>query len=313
MPDIIFTPDTIPDWLPVQDTDSLAAETPVRTGPYVPDGVLVMPRYALPHPFDADLDHALASMVRIDKLDMSEFNKVVATADAPPAWTHGYTPQPRMINPAGHSIVLGLLATLFVASLLAYSYFGRALGYFVSDLWRLRRRENAFDDSATGRRTVQVLLALQLAAYSGVLLYAWCRPGPVADVQLSLANTLRLMGLAAAYYVVQLCAYSTVAYAFAPDRLAGLQWLNGFNASQGLAGLLLALPTLGIVFYPDATDVMLWVALGIYLAARVMFIIKGFKIFYTGFGSLIYFILYLCTLEIVPFFCVAAITLLIVG
>lgn len=313
MPDIILTPDTIPDWLPVQQIVPPAAETPVRTGPYVPEGVLVMPRYALPHPFDADLDHALGSMVRIDKLDMTEFYNVVATADAPPAWTTGYTPRPRMINPAGHSIVLGLLSTLFVACLLAYSYFGRALGYFVNDLWSLRRRQNAFDESAPGRRTVQVLLALQLAAYSGVLLYAWCHPGPVADARVALTCTLQLMGLAAAYYVFQLCAYTTVAYAFAPDGPAAVQWLNGFNASQGLAGLVLALPTLGIVFYPDATGAMLCTALGIYLLARVVFIAKGFKIFYTGYGSLIYFILYLCTLEIVPFFCVAAIALHIAG
>ncbi|MBP3590263.1 MAG: DUF4271 domain-containing protein, partial [Muribaculaceae bacterium] len=51
----------------------------------------------------------------------------------------------------------------------------------------------------------------------------------------------------------------------------------------------------------------------IYVSARLIFIIKGFKIFYNGFISLIYFILYLCTLEIVPLICIGGIALDIVG
>lgn len=37
-----------------------------------------------------------------------------------------------------------------------------------------------------------------------------------------------------------------------------------------------------------------------YLMVRVMFIYKGFRIFYINSFSLVYFILYLCTLEIAP-------------
>lgn len=297
----------MPDSLLIHTTPAVAAI------PATPDSVLRMPRTAVERPFDPDLGRALDAMVETGRLDMSLFRSIVAEADAPPPWTGGHTPQARMINPAGHSIVLGILAMLFVACLLAYSHFGRALGYFVQELWSTRRRQNAFDEATPGRRRVQVLLAIQFTVYCGVLLYAFCSPGPVADPARSLDDTLRLMGLAGIYYVFQLCTYSTVAYAFAPDRSAAVRWLDGFNASQGLAGLVLVLPTLGIVFYPDAADVMLWAAAGIYVTARLIFIAKGFKIFYTGFSSLIYFILYLCTLEIVPLFCVGGIAYSIVG
>ncbi|MDE6169760.1 MAG: DUF4271 domain-containing protein, partial [Duncaniella sp.] len=37
-----------------------------------------------------------------------------------------------------------------------------------------------------------------------------------------------------------------------------------------------------------------------YFLTRILFICKGFRLFYDNFGSLLYFILYLCTLEIVP-------------
>ncbi len=303
MPDSIATTAvTIPAAASPRQADAPVAAAAAEA----PDSVLRMPRHAVARPFDADLDHALYATVQTG-LDMSLFDAIVAEAAAPPAWTTGHQPHARLINPAGHSMVLGLLAILFVACILAYSFFGSTLGNFIQNLWSVRRRQNAFDEGSPGRRRIQLLLALQLAAYGGVLLYAYFSPGPVVDASLALTHTLRLMGLAAAYYIFQLCAYSTVAYAFAPDPSRGSQWLEGFNASQGLAGLCLALPTLGMVFYPGASGVMLAAAAAIYIAARLVFIAKGFKIFYTGFTSLIYFILYLCTLEIVPVFCVGAI------
>lgn len=42
------------------------------------------------------------------------------------------------------------------------------------------------------------------------------------------------------------------------------------------------------------------VAAAAYIAARVTFIAKGFRLFYDNFLSLLYFILYFCTLEIAP-------------
>ena len=78
------------------------------------------------------------------------------------------------------------------------------------------------------------------------------------------------------------------------------QWLRGFNASQSLAGLALIIPALLTIFYPDAARPTLIVAGCIYFLARVIFIAKGFRIFFTRITSLVYFILYLCTLEIIP-------------
>lgn len=265
-----------------------------------PDSVLRMPRTAVPHPFDASLDHALEAAVEAEPLDMSLWEHYVALAAEPPAWTRGHDGNSRIMHPAGHSVVLGVLALLFIACMLTYSHFGRALTASVRDLWSVRRRQNAFDESTVGRRRVQTLLAIQFVAYCGVLLYAAVLPGPCTDAARALHNTLTLMGLAGAYYLFQLAAYSTVGYAFAPDPAKARQWLDGFNASQGLAGLILALPTLGLVFYPDAAAYMLLAAAVVYIAARLVFIGKGFRIFYTGPASLVYFILYLCTLEIVP-------------
>ncbi|MDE6452718.1 MAG: DUF4271 domain-containing protein, partial [Muribaculaceae bacterium] len=295
---------------PMPDTLKAISDTVAATAraaaPSHADSVLSMPRHAVPKAFDASLEHALDAGIEPVQLDMSAFESIVAEASAPPAWLSGEAAEPRTVHPASHSAVLGVLAMLFVACMLAFSHFGRALVASVQDLWSVRRRQNAFDESSPGRRRVQFLLALQFTAYCGVLLYAAVRPGPGTDAARALTDTLRLTLLAAGYYLFQLAAYATVGYAFASDSAKSRQWIDGFNASQGIAGMLLALPTLGIIFYPDAASGMLIAAATVYLTARLIFIGKGFRIFYTGPTSLVYFILYLCTLEIIPVLAVVA-------
>jgi hypothetical protein len=90
-----------------------------------------------------------------------------------------------------------------------------------------------------------------------------------------------------------------VGYAFA-DNEGRKQWLRGFNASQAFLGFGLAIPALVTVFYPAAATIMLQIATIMYILARLVFIFKGFKIFYHKISSLVYFILYLCTLEVIP-------------
>ena len=55
-----------------------------------------------------------------------------------------------------------------------------------------------------------------------------------------------------------------------------------------------------VIFYPSTTLWMLEIGLLVYFVARIMFIVKGIRIFYNKITSILYFILYLCTLEIIP-------------
>ena len=79
-----------------------------------------------------------------------------------------------------------------------------------------------------------------------------------------------------------------------------MQWIKGFNASQSFLGLVLIVPTLLILFNPGMSVLLLSISVALYATARVIFISKGFRIFYDNYSSLVYFILYLCTLEIIP-------------
>lgn len=76
--------------------------------------------------------------------------------------------------------------------------------------------------------------------------------------------------------------------------------MRGFFASQALLGLMLTVPALSLIFYPGAAAIVVWVGVALYVIARLLFFSKGFRFFYTNLFSLLYFILYLCTVEIAP-------------
>ena len=174
----------------------------------------------------------------------------------------------------------------------------------------MRRRANAFDEHTANEKQMMFLLLLQLFVAEGLLLYIWITDSAGA-ISLQASVMTRAVGslalLAAGFYLFQLAACRTVGYVFTDNVNASL-WQRGLNASQALLSLTVIIPAAIALFYPALALWMLQVAVALYCISRICYIIKGFRIFYTNLPSLLYFILYLCTLEIVPviFACTAA-------
>jgi hypothetical protein len=219
---------------------------------------------------------------------------------APPAWTTGIEPTPRPLAAANDSSLLGVLVALLLLVTLSFRHCGHLFKTLFKDLWSVRTRAKNFDEHTSNETHLMLLYGTQFAVYAGVLFTAasdiYHHTAVMAD---KFAVTGKLILLAGAYYIFQLAAYSTVGYAFA-DNEGRKQWLRGFNASQAFLGFGLAIPALVTVFYPAAATIMLQIATIVYILARLVFIFKGFKIFYHKISSLVYFILYLCTLEVIP-------------
>jgi hypothetical protein len=68
-----------------------------------------------------------------------------------------------------------------------------------------------------------------------------------------------------------------------------------------------------LMLYPANGKLLLSVAALLYLVGRLVFVIKGFRIFYGNLTSIIYFLLYLCAVEIVPLALVAGVTVWVCG
>lgn len=208
---------------------------------------------------------------------------------------HGLEPLELAQTYANSTALATLLTGVLVIAALNAGIVGRALKAYRAELWSVRHRPNVFDDQQTASLPGAVILALIFIIYGGIVLYN-IHGVPSTP---TFAGATASMGLLAAYYIFQRCAYWLVGYTFAGSD--GLnRWLGGFSATQSFIGLALVIPAFLLVFSPQWCDFLIVLSLSIYFAGRIVFIIKGFRIFYQKIWSLLYFILYLCTLEILP-------------
>ena len=248
-------------------------------------------------------DSLQVDSLAVDSIDSLAVAPPVVTKPAPPRppqWTTGIEPRPLVRNDATDPGILSAIVVVVVLVLFSIRHTGKLMPALFKDLLSVRTRAKAFDEHTANETRIMVIYGLQLTLFLAILVMSVVNMSagrlPMAGGFLTL---LPFLGLCGAYYLFQLCAYNTVGFAFASNTGRRL-WLRGFNASQALLGFAIALPALVVVFYPTAANSAVLAAAALYLIARLIFISKGLRIFYDNFSSLVYFILYLCTLEIIP-------------
>lgn len=233
---------------------------------------------------------------------VDSLEQAVAYAEAHSGHAEGLRPQ-ALAPSFGNMGPLGaVLAGAITVAALSSGGVRRALKAYSHELWSVRRRANVFDDSRSAPSWAAVLLAVIFIIFGGIALYC-LTPGSESP---SFVGVLASMGVLGAYYLFQICAYNTVGYAFSSPSGRAM-WLSGFAATQAFTGMALIVPALLLMYAPEWRIPLLYACGGIYAAGRLVFIGKGIRIFYNKISSLLYFILYLCTLEIIPVFAVYAI------
>lgn len=211
----------------------------------------------------------------------------------------GMTPQERSTLPGYDSGVICLLILVFVLLSTNFSHYSTYIKNFTQDLWSVRRRENVFDVKTFSETRVQLSMALLVCLCEGIILYS-VSTGAALWASIGIFPAILLLSAAAGlYYLLQTWSYRLTGYVFS-DKVTSRLWIKGFNASQSFLGLSLTIPSLLLLFNPGLTAIMVGISVFLYFTARIIFICKGFRLFYDKFSSLSYFILYLCTLEIVP-------------
>ncbi len=238
----------------------------------------------------------------------SQREKAICTIGHIP-YMKGIEPIPRNELPGYNSGVMAILLGVFMLIALNFRHYTTFLKTFTQNLFSVRQRANVFDDRSTTNETrILVSLILLLCVCEGILMFTAVESTGI-DID-NFVGIAMLSGLAAAYYVAQLIAYRTIGYVFTSRRRAAM-WMKGFNASQSLLGITLAAPAVLALFNPGGATLLLSISAALYVIARFIFIYKGFKIFYNNSLALIYFILYLCSLEIIPLFFIYKASILI--
>ena len=262
-----------------------------------------------------DIDSIASHLPVADTVTCVAADSVAAVATVadrdPDAWLDGIEGASRQTGIGRDSGILTILVLLFVFLALNVRNSRHMFSHFFDELGSFKDRNNAFDEHTSNETRLTLLLIGQFIVCAGILLYVTATVESRPDDIGIFTGVARTSGLMAAYYIFQLAAYNTVGYIFtSSERRAA--WIAGFNASQSMLGLALIIPVLLAVFYPSADKAVIVIAATLYFIARLLFIVKGFRIFFINFSSLLYFILYLCALEIIPVLFVYKMALMIV-
>ncbi len=209
----------------------------------------------------------------------------------------------------GMSCIFSAIFVLFCVIGLRFRNNIKYLTTLLRNLVEVRVRHNVFDETVR-ETSFLVLLNLLWSCSAGIILCRFLRytlPGadtgasfgiPALTTHPALCMVI-CMGIAVVYTCFMALAYLTVGNVFS-DRVRARMWLKGFAASQGVLSALWLPLSLLLIFYPEWSEVLFWIALVTFLLAKIVFIWKGFRIFFTRFSSWVLFLYYLCSLEIVP-------------
>lgn len=212
------------------------------------------------------------------------------------ARTHNTSP----LHDTGSMIML-LLSCLFLMTSyrLGRSYIAN-LGHY---LFSPKGSDDLFAEHTSNDARIIIAMIANTCLMGGIMLYyglLWYNPSLTVALQASVFKHVLTLTLAMATFVtLQLLLYRLLGFTFATENLTNM-WVQGFLASQAVLGLLLFPVAVITLVFPSTIKMMVITAVVLYILVRIVFISKGFRIFFNNLSSSIYFILYLCAVEIVP-------------
>ena len=226
----------------------------------------------------------------------------------------GRTPGSYNSSPLHDTVSMALLLLGVLLITLSYNKGYMYIANFAHNMFSTRKRENLFDDHTVSDLGILSALIFNTCVTMGLIAFyaiGYLVPGMQAALSHNVSMlVIMLVAWSLLFYLAQLALYYVLGFTFG-DKLGTTIWTSGFKASQSLLGLLLLPVAIILMVYPNTIKVMLITALSLYICARIVFICKGFRIFFNNLQSSVYFILYLCAVEIVPpvLYCAGAITL----
>lgn len=213
--------------------------------------------------------------------------------------------QPPVVSTHGMSWVFLGLGILFCIAALKFKNNTRYLKALLKDLTDVRVRQNIFDETVK-ETSFLILLNVLWVCCAGVLLWQglllltpseWSSAFPLHGS--SAAGIGICSGVAAVYLIILLVAYTVVGNVFSDSRRT-LLWVKGAAASFALEAIFLFPLALVSICYAAWAKPVILISAGVFVLGKIVFIYKGFRIFFNQISSWMLFLYYLCSLEIVP-------------
>ena len=173
-----------------------------------------------------------------------------------------------------------------------------------SGLYRNKDRHNMFYETVANETLNKFFLSLQTILLLSIIFYCYVVHEHFLSVT-SLTQMLIFMGKFSLVFIAFLL-YKFLTYWVAGaiffKKETALQWNEDFFSLISLNGIFLFFPTL-ILFYIEKAFTFCIYFLIFYLIVNLLFVFyKIYILFFQGNQRLLYFILYLCTQEIIPLY-----------
>ncbi|MBR5030756.1 MAG: DUF4271 domain-containing protein [Muribaculaceae bacterium] len=221
---------------------------------------------------------------------------VVEVPAAGNARTHNTSP----LHDTG-SMIMFLLSCLFLFT--SYRLGRTYISNLAHNMFSTKGNDDLFSEHTSGDTRIIIALLINTCLMEGIMLFyglSWYNQALTISLQNSVFLHVLVFTLAAVVFnALQLLLYRLIGFTFADDTLTNM-WVGGFISSQATLGLCLFPIAIITLLFPSAIKLMVIFSIILYILARIVFIWKGFRIFFNNFSSSIYFILYLCAVEIVP-------------
>lgn len=217
----------------------------------------------------------------------------VMTVDA------GREPETYYKSPIKSTGILLMLVISFLIIAFCYRNGRKYFSTLVSNTWSVRRTKNHLDDHTMTETLTMLSLILQTVIMEGLIAFSAFKTFGIEMKSVG-TSVLAFVAFAGLLYVAQILIFRMIGFIFAKKIETDL-WVQGFNASQSLMGLIISPVAILMLFFPVYSYPMLIIAAIIYITARFAFLLKSFRVFYSNLFQCFYFILYLCALEIVPY------------
>ena len=232
--------------------------------------------------------------------DTAFVNRDVAQYIGVPGQAFGQAERP--VSPLHDTGTIALILIVFLLIALNYKKGHKYFLHLGNYLFSTRRRQSMFDNHTVSETNLMAALIANTCVMGGIIMFL-----AVGHYDQSLFNSeylsryiWSLSAYALLFYLCQMVLYRIMGYTFLSDKASTKLLLDGFNSSQAMLGLFLCPVAFTMLLSPATLVPMLYIAAILYILARIVFICKGFRIFFNNLASLLYFILYLCSVEIVP-------------
>jgi hypothetical protein len=202
----------------------------------------------------------------------------------------------------------GFILFLFCFFIFAYTTNQRAKLFYsmASGLFHNKERQSIFFETMNHESWNKLLLAFQTLILASIIIYCQAAHEQVFSTK-SPSQLFMFIGITTliliVFVVYKFLAYSFVGHVFF-NKETNRQWQENFFSLICISGIFLFFPTL-ILFYVEGAYYfcMYFILICLFFILIITFY-KMFTIFFQGKSLLLYFILYLCTQEIIPLFLV---------